>query len=84
MTTHHNPIETFHNANLDIFRASLHNLQQALYCQLDRIVSAQVFLIISLQEFTNGLRRSPNSICLADPKHNLASPEEKARTFQAL
>jgi hypothetical protein len=53
-----------HHADLDILRACLYNLKQALYSQLDTLLPRQIVFVVLLQEFTDGFGRAANGIRL--------------------
>jgi hypothetical protein len=53
----------FLDTDLDIFGPSLHDLQQALYSQLNRLLSCHIVLVILLQEFADGLRGTTDRGC---------------------
>lgn len=44
-----------HNGDLNVLRARLDNLKQALYGQLNRLVSCHLILVVLLQEFPDRL-----------------------------
>lgn len=46
-----------HDANLDVLRARLDNLEERLDCQLDRLVPRQVVPVVLLEELADRLRR---------------------------
>ena len=45
-----------HDADLDILRASLHNLKQTLHGQFDGVVSREIVFVVLLEELADGLR----------------------------
>lgn len=53
-----------HNADLDILRACLYDLQQTLHSKLNTLFSSQIVFVILLQKFTDGFRRTTNGVCL--------------------
>ena len=52
--TYRNLAVAFHNTDLNILRTSLHDFQETLHCELDGVVSAQVILVVLLQELPHG------------------------------
>lgn len=44
---------TFHDADLNILRSSLNNLQQTLHGELDALFPCEIVLVVLLQEFSD-------------------------------
>ena len=54
----------FHDANLDVLFAGLNDLEKALHSELDRVVPAQVVLVVLLEELPHSLGRPTDGIGL--------------------
>ena len=62
--THRNLSIALHDADLDVLCTGLHNLEQALHCELDGVISRHIVLVVLLQEFANGFRRTTDRVRL--------------------
>lgn len=56
---------TFHNTDLNVFCAGLHNLQKTLYCEFDALIARHVIFVILLQELPNSFGGSSDRIGLS-------------------
>lgn len=62
--THGDLAVALHNADLDVFRASLDDLKETLHCQLDGIIASEIVFVVLLEELTHGLGRSTDCVGL--------------------
>jgi hypothetical protein len=63
--THRDFSISFHDTDLNVFCAGLHDLQKALDCKLDTFIACHVIFVILLQKFPNSLGRSTDGVGLA-------------------
>lgn len=64
VATHPDHTVALHHRDLNVLRSSLHDLEQRLDRQLDRLIALEVLRVVLLQELPDRLGRTTDGACL--------------------